>query len=454
MQKIIYKVLLCGIIFCAVSCRKYVEIAPENTRVLELTSDYQQLLYNTTTTDRTYFMPLYAGDDMGTADVRWQNSLSLLPGNIYTWAAKNYTATEEDQEWQYLYQQLYLCNSITEGIMDSKGGTENQKKAVLSSALVHRAFIYYTLVNLYAKQYDPATAATDPGVPLVLGTRFFTDLTRASVQKVYDQIQTDLTQALPNLPNLPDFNSNPSKAAAYAILARVYLNTREFSEAERNANLALGLQSTLLDLKAYLATPRTYPGRIANPEEILLKKAIQTPVSFPLSEDVLSLFSTTDLRYVLFTVPGTGLWNPTFDTRAYNNNQVSVDGIFVGPCVPEMMLIKAECEARAGNVETSLSVVNALRIKRFKTEDYMPLTASTANEALHQVINERRREFVGRGFRWFDQRRLSKDAGFISAVTRSYRGQTYTLEPGSNKYIFPIGDKYILLNPEIVQNPR
>lgn len=34
--------------------------------------------------------------------------------------------------------------------------------------MVGRAFEYLTLVNAYANHYDPSTAATDPGVPLML----------------------------------------------------------------------------------------------------------------------------------------------------------------------------------------------------------------------------------------------------------------------------------------------
>lgn len=454
MQKYIYTTLICGVLFCTGACRKYVEIAPVNTRVLEKTADYQSLMYNTTTFDRSYYAPAFAGDDMGTDDIRWQNGQNLTAGNMYTWSDKIYAATDEDADWNNLYQQLYICNTIVSDVMTSKGGTEQQKQGVLSAALVHRAFIYFTLVNLYGKQYDAATAASDPGVPLVLEPRFFTDLTRGSVQKVYDQIKADLNRALPGLPDLPDFNSNPSKAAAYGIMARVCLHTREFAEAERNANLALALKNTLIDLRTYANSVVGFPTRNLNPEEIFLKKLSQVPLSFPMSADAISMFSTTDLRYQLFTVDGISLYSPTFNNRAFTRNLVGNEGSFTGPNVPEMMLIKAECEARAGNAGVAVDILNNLRTKRFRTADYVALTATDANDALRKVIDERKREFLGRGFRWFDQRRLSKDAGFVSTVTRSYRGVTYTLEPGSNRYVFPIGDKYILLNPEIIQNPR
>jgi hypothetical protein len=95
-----------------------------------------------------------------------------------------------------------------------------------------------------------------------------------------------------------------------------------------------------------------------------------------------------------------------------------------------------------------------LRRKRLLTSGYTDLTAADKDQALQLVITERRKELMGTGARWFDQRRLQKDNGFISTVSRPFKGVTYTLAPGSNEYTFAIADKYILLNPEIEQNPR
>lgn len=456
MNKFIYTTLIFGILCCTTACRKYVEIPSDNLKVLKLTSDYQQLMYNTTTMNYTYAHPVYAASDYGTDQVSWQNLQSLVIGYAYTWADRIYTSVEEDPQWVNLYKQIFIANTVINGVMGSEKGTDAEKLSAISSAYLHRAFAYYTLVNLYGKQYDAATAATDPGVPLVTSPDFFTDLTRASVQKVYDLIKADLNQALPGLPDLPDFNSNPSKSAAYAILARVELNKREFTEAERYANLALGLKSTLLDLSAYTVTPLTIPTRLLNPEVIFFKQ-VQLASSYPLSPDLLSLFTANDntikdLRYTMFTKPGTEVGYSNFTTRGYFRQ--AMDGVYNGPSVPEMLLIKAECEARAGNTAAALTALNTLRIKRFRTADYIPATAADANTALHLVIDERGREFMGTGFKWFDQRRLSKDAGFVSTVTRVFKGVTYTLEPGGNRYTFAIADKYTLLNPEIVQNPR
>ena len=458
MNKYIAIILLIGIL-SGTSCRKYVEITPEQTKVLTDASDYQSLLYNTTKIEPAYYYPIFSGDDIGTTELTWQNSLFGAAVGAYTWSEKYYGSTEEDQDWSNAYSRIFIYNTVIDGVMGSVGNDAEKKKA-LSSALVHRAFDYFTLVNMYSKQYDPATASTDLGVPLLLHPKFLTDLTRPSVQAVYDQIKADLNAAIPELPVSPDVNTNPSKASAYAIMARVCLNTREFSEAERYADLSLGLKSTLLDLNVYKATNNPvvpFPTRTFNPEELLVKRTTTYPTSFPLSADAESMYDkTNDLRYTLFTTPGASAAASNFIlSRAYIRFRLANDGSYVGPSVPEVMLIKAECEARAGNTSATLGILNTFRKKRYNNEaTYVDLTAGSPDVALHLVIDERKREFLGRGFRWFDQRRLAKDVGFVSTVTRVFKTVTYTLAPGSNRYVYPIADKYIALNPEITQNPR
>lgn len=100
----------------------------------------------------------------------------------------------------------------------------------------------------------------------------------------------------------------------------------------------------------------------------------------------------------------------------------------------------------------AMNLVNKLREYRYaRGEDYS-LSASTAKEALGYVLQERRRELMCHGLRWMDQRRLMNDPDFpTQTVTRVFQGKTYTLEPGSIRYTFPMGELYLEENPEIGQ---
>ncbi|WP_345952820.1 RagB/SusD family nutrient uptake outer membrane protein [Mucilaginibacter sp. PAMB04168] len=455
MNKVNLLILSC-LLLCASACRKYVEIPPESVRALKYTSDYQALLNAGLTIEPGYYYPVLMADDYGVEDNTWYTRLTpSAAANAYIWADKIYTSTEEDIDWSNLYKSINIFNTVVAGVMTSEQGTDDQKKAIEAWAMVHRAYAYFTLVNMYGKQYDAATSASDPGVPLLLTPNLFADLTRASVKQVYDQVRADLMNALPYLPDVPIYNVNPSKMAVYALMARLCLNTREFAEAERYANLALSLKNGLLDLNNYLAANPVLPLKLANPEEMFFKRTSQFITNLPLNPNSVSLYDPKDLRYVVFTRDAALIGGTNFTVgRGLFRQRLLSDGLYIGPSVPEMLLIKAECEARAGNTANAMDAVNTLRKKRFKPAEYYDLAAANANAALHVVIDERQREFMGRGYRWFDQRRLSKDAGFISTVTRKFKDATYTLEPGSNRYTFPIAEKYILLNPEITQNPR
>lgn len=446
---------------CTASCRKYVEITQEGQRILELTQDYDGLLNNTNVMINSYSYLTYSSDDGGMDDVSWQNNLvaGSPNANAYTWGEKIITSgtATEDNDWSNMYKAIYYTNQVITNVMNSKGGTDADKRRIFASALVHRAFYYHTLVNIYAPQYDSATAATSLGLPMRLDDLISGDLTRASVQTVYTQILADLNAAVntAELPDVAQYTYQASKAAAYAMLARTYLNLRNFTAAKEAAAKALQLQGTLLNLNNYTSVLTSYPQRHLDPE-VILCKAATTAYAYPLSTSLKQVFadSAVDLRYTVLTRPSTFVNQyAAYYTRVFYKTSIANNGYMAGPTVPEMLLIQAECEARAGNASAAVTLLNALRKQRYTTAGYADLSAADGNEALQLVLRERRKELMNTGMRWFDQRRLQKD-GFIATLTRTFKGTTYTLQPGSNRYTFPIADKYIYLNPEIQQNPR
>ena len=177
-----------------------------------------------------------------------------------------------------------------------------------------------------------------------------------------------------------------------------------------------------------------------------------------LSDDLLNLFDKEhDLRYLYFTRPMTDL-DVAYSGRIYykdylySNDYPKNEARNIGPCVPEMMLIEAECLAREGETTGAMNIINSMRESRFAPEDYYELTASSAKDALGIVLQERRKELMCHGMRWMDQRRLVNDQDFpTQTVTRVFQGKTYTLEPGALRYTLPIGELYLEENPEIGQ---
>lgn len=449
-----YKIFLLFIIAATLfqSCSKYTDIKTEGALTPDDYINYRYLMNNRLDLERSVDMPDMTADDIVYPSAALQQRLSPELLNAYMWGAEYYNALTADPDWKILYYNVYPCNLVIRDVMNSKGGTVPLKKQVLAEARVHRAYSYFTLVNMYAKQYNESSKATDPGVPLLLEPDVAVVATRATVQQVYDQVLSDLQAAIPDLPEQNTYNLYPSKAAAYAMLARTYLQMGQYAAALENADNALKIQSGLLNLP----TLTSYPQRTDNPEIIFSKIAgmsHQYSNFQVMSNGLLSLYDVKDYRYSYFTSDYT---DGGVTYRISSKEAVTGANRNIGLSVPEMLLIKAECQARAGNAGDAMATVNILRAKRFAATGFQPMTATSAADALVKVLQERRRELCFSCIRWFDQKRLFTDSRFAENITRTNiaTGEAYTLTPGSNRYIFPIPAYNIQLNPSLVQNPR
>ncbi len=443
------------------SCRKYVEEVPiQGQRVLVYTEDYRALLNNTDQQEIAYGVaPILSCDDAELAAPELQNNIknNTIQVAMYTWSKPFYVDQQTDNDWNSLYAMMYVYNIVIGGVMESKGGDQLTRNTLMGEALLHRAFNYFMLANLYGKQYDAATADKDLAVPLLLKPSLFVDLTRSSVKKVYDQVLSDTRQAISLLPAKQEINFKPSKVAAYALLSKVYLNMRDFTNAAAFADSALAISGDLYDYNIAVApNPYIFPGQYQDKQVMLRKVPRQVYNALQLSPALLNLLGTKDLRYVLFVKPGTS-FSPGFTGFGFWSREKysgSPDKPAVGLTVNDTWLIKAECLARAGKKDEAVAMLNTLRKLRFRPADYADLTAASPQEALQLVIDERRREFFGSGLRWFDQRRLNKDPMFAQTVTRTLNNTTYKLEPNSNGYVFPLANLLIAQNPEMEQNPN
>ncbi len=152
-----------------------------------------------------------------------------------TYGRKISFRAREVDDWNLPYQQVFYANLVLEGLpgvsTDSISGPHwNDLKG---SACFIRAYAFYNLAQVFAAAYNGASAASDPGIPLRLSSDVNAVSTRASVKSTYDQILSDLRQASSLLPSMIPFTNlnRPSKPAALAMLARVYLSMGAYQQA-------------------------------------------------------------------------------------------------------------------------------------------------------------------------------------------------------------------------------
>lgn len=441
------------------SCRSYVEQVPiQGQRVLVYTEDYRSLMNGEDQQEVAFGLaPILSSDDIEiiAPEIEANVNRSSIQVAMYTWRKPFYVDLASDNDWNAIYGAMYKYNVVIGGVLNSKGGDMQTKENILGEALLQRAFSYFMLANLYGKQYDAATADKDPGVPILLEPKLFVDLKRATVKATYEQVLKDIRAGLPMLPAKPIINFRPSKVSAYALLSKVYLYMRDFKNAEAFADSTLAISNELYDYNTAVASSSFIFPQQYNDPEVLLRKVPRQTATLQLSQPLLDLLGTKDLRYELFVRPGNNFY-PAFTGSGYwprERYSANNDRPAIGLTVSDTWLIKAECLARAGKKDEAVDILNKLRKLRFRPADYADLTAATADEALQLVIDERRREFFGTGLRWFDQRRLNMDAMFVKTQTRKFLNITYTLEPNSSAYVFPLANILIAQNPEIEQNP-
>jgi starch-binding outer membrane protein, SusD/RagB family len=461
-----YKLLLIGIAaFFSSGCEKYVDIKTQGNLVPSQAINYRYLLNGSSNFESNPNLSDMASDDINIVDASQINSLSTSAFysfylNSYTWRPAIYilgSTYEQDDNWNRMYSNILYSNTIINEL-PAATGTIEEKAEMIAEAKVHRADAYLALVNIYSKPYDRATAQTELGVPLILTQTISQSLKRASLQQIYTQIIDDLMSAVPSLPSTQTYNTLPSKAGAYGELARCYLYMNDYANANKYADLALSIKSTLNDLGALTSiTSSNYPRRVDDPEILLSKTTFGgsysfSPTAFRLSDDLLNVLGTKDQRYSLFTVPAATISSTLTGRYSYREAKIG-ETRNVGPNVPEMMLIKAEYFARNNDAANAMLWVNNLRVKRFKPADFVSLTATSPGDALVKVIEERRREFFCRMLRWWDMRRLKSEAAFQKTYTRTIGSTTYTLEPASDRYVFPIAQYLINLSPELEKNP-
>lgn len=357
-------------------------------------------------------------------------------------------------------------------------------------AYLARAYYYLELMLRFAKPYEPSTATTTAGVPLVLTYDINAKPSRATAKQVYDQIISDITTAKTLLAAVPGVLGTTKFTihTAVALEARAKLYMQDWAGAKTAAETLITsglypLANNAVDVNAMWKTDLnkevitqcfvSKPNELPNTNVVYLGYVAATnkftPDFIP-SQWVIDFYDNADYRKNAYferktiTIQGvdyTNVWlvnkypgNPALFTAA-TTNYAHQPKLFRSA---EMYLISAEAGARQGAATevAALGRLNDLRIARG-----LPVLSGLTGAALFQAVkDERFRELAFEGFRLWDLKRWHEGFTRTAPQNTAYiqvgvNFNTLSIPADDNKFVWGIPSRELTTNPSLTgaQNP-
>lgn len=471
-----------GMLAFQVSCKKsFLEIIPKGQQIATTTNDYEQIL------NANYLSAssasVYMGDEIA-ALKPFVDEYALRAQRLFRYADRVYeideVPTELNSEEGYM-RRLYLFNKVINEVMNSKDGTDAQKRTLLAEAKAGRAICNFMLLSDFSTPYFASTAETELGIPrLEKSDVTQTDFQRLNKKESYTMVIQELEEAIPDLDKL-SHRRKISKLAAYFYLSRIYMAMQKYVEAEKqldNAFAEIDKGEVPLQLYDYTVVldPDTeetwYPlifgvllagqPQAANNTQVIYNIEVSAVSyvdgqanAFVMSPSTVALFDPADKRPNLFDpiefngaaeLP-LGMRHPIgFSTQ-------------VGASLPDLYLMRAECRARNNKLAEALIDLETLRIKRTGSPEVPSAIASNQQTLVRFILDERIREFTYTGLRWLDMRRLSVDPVYsdhiklIHEVRNNTTGavvETHALRP--ERFALKFGERTLRQSKGLEEN--
>ncbi len=413
--------------FLAISCSKLVEVPSP------VTSTNADIVYKNdasaiSTLNNIYAMMSQDGINGGITSLSLFPSLSSDDLSVFnnvsdqefqTYFTNNLKANfyGSSNYWINIYsKQIFLSNSAIEGLINSEYLTPAIKDQLLGEALFIRAFSYFYLVNLYGS------------VPLVLNSDYRNNshIARANEADIYKQLTTDLTLAKSKLSDKfldgsllqqTSERISPTKWAASALLARVYLYNSDWKNAEiESSNLIneKNLFDTVSLSEVFYADNKESIWQLQSVSKIVTNTSdaqeffkAKTNPNFArvyANPDLISSFETDDSRKVQWldstTISGRTIYFPSKYKVIEIGVPVTERTVILR--LAEQYLIRSESRAQLGNFQGALDDLNIIRTRA----NLKAFSTSSKEDLLKQITKERRSEFFTEwGHRWLDLKR-------------------------------------------------
>lgn len=442
------RIIVGFILLLGAGCTDYLDPKPNDSLVVPSSmEDVRSLLDNINVFNKQPVLPIHSGDEFFATESGIA-SLSDSERGAYFWLDDTFQG-EDSYDWAVPYQQVFYANVALEAL-DNLGESYPQSDGLRGEALFHRAHAYYHLLQQFAPAYrkDGGNGQL-PGIVLKDSPDVNEAAIRSDLEECYRQVIQDFNEAAMLLPDFQLPKTRPSKASAFGMLGRVYLQTFDFALAAESAQKALDYYPDRLDFNT-IDVNASRPFVLFGEETIFYSEAVT--VSYTTSSQVfadtvlIKEYAEGDLRLpAYYDEADSGM----FLHRGRLTGNILVFG---GLSTGEMELIAAEGFARTGEEEKARELVNQLLRRRILPENFMAIDES-GSALVATILKERQKELIGRGLRWPDLRRLNQEPNYEVTIKRMMDGQVITLEPNSPNYVFPIPREEIVASG-IQQNER
>lgn len=338
--------------------------------------------------------------------------------------------------WADQYRFIYHANACIEGVTASANLTASVRDQLLGEAHFMRAFLHFYLVNMYGN------------IPLITTTN--TDENNVKPQspatEVYAQIISDLVEAKKRLAdNYQTVNRvRPNKAAATALLARVYLYNKQWSNAEAEATLVLqdSKYSLLKDLNTvFLANSREalwqlMPVNLAGGRNTWegFTTVPATATGLPLfrldTTNLIKKFEAGDKRLANWAgtraTAGTTIYFP-YKYKVRTSTATTLSEFSMVLRFAEQYLIRAEARIQQDKFTEGRSDLDSIRVRA----GLGVLPTSLDKAALLLAIEQERKVelFAEWGHRWFDLKRTGRSTAVLGPLKGTNWQATDTLYP-------------------------
>ncbi|MDO4770793.1 RagB/SusD family nutrient uptake outer membrane protein [Porphyromonas sp.] len=368
--------------------------------------------------------------------------------------------------WQDYYNAIAIANTMLDRaalLTDLTAKEEAALRSVTAEAKVLKAYCFFNLLRLFAPDYTEGSERA--GVPLkrILELEF---LPRADIKTCVESIRSLLKEALES-----GYTSGGeywfSPQSAYYLLAEVALYAQDYPEAVHYAEKVIegqGGYETLND-RSYQAlwTDRGCPERIYSR---FIKKPYYTDISMTrakgdyvtVNQSLMSLYSPTDIRRdateFTYRLKDDDLSDEESKRKGFGkyNRENKEDRTFQTVTryrVSGACFILAEAYCRSGNEGKGIEVMNEY-LSRRKAELF-PSKGLAGDDLLRAVLQEKWKEFLGEGGRFFDLKRLRRTT-LSNWNKKEPMLATKRITEDDYRWNFPIPRREYLYNDQMIQN--